>query len=157
MTTAFARHFAAKTRTKTGINNGDEIFITLADDAPPWLKEAVREAHQDTLPSDWIYAECQAATLAFDEGSLDDSEDDDCVHEHTDSRIDTATKDLYQWAADFCLTDTFAAAEEEATDMGMLEEKETVKRIMSVQYAAIRYIADTMRQACIAAVKEGYS
>jgi hypothetical protein len=152
MTTAFARHFVTHTR-----GAADITYVTLTEGAPDWLKEAVREAHQGTLPSDWIYAECQAATIAFDEGTLDDSEDDDCVHEHTDSRIDTATKDLYQWAADFCLTDTFAAAEEEATDMGMLEEKETVKRIMSVQYAAIRHVTDVMRQACIKAVKESHS
>jgi hypothetical protein len=156
MTTDFARHFAAKTRTEPD-HGGDRLFITLTDDAPEWLKEAVRVAHQGTLPNDWIYVECQAAVLAFDEGSLDDSEDDGCLHEYTDIRIDTATKDLYQWAADLCLTGTFATAEEEATDMGMLEEKETVKRIMRVQYAAIRDIADAMRQACVAAVKENRS
>lgn len=114
--------------------------------APEWLQAAVREAHQGSLPSDWIYAECKAAVEAFDDGSLDDSEDDDSVHAHVDGRVDVYTQGLYQWAADFCLMPTWAAAEQEAEDMGMPDETE--RRVAAIQYAAIRHIADTMRQAC---------
>ena len=146
MTTNFASHFITKTR-----ENG-KTFVTLADDRPDWLQEAVREAHQGTLPSDWIYAECKAAAEAFDEGVLDNCEDDDSVHEYVDGRVDVYTQALYQWAADFCTTETFSAAEQEAKDMGLPEETE--KRIACIQYAAIRHIADTMREACIKAAKQ---
>lgn len=134
MTTNFASHFVIKTRESKHV--GGESFVTLATDAPQWLATAVRDAHQGTLPNDWIYAECRAAALAFDEGALDDSEDDDSVHEHVDGQVDVYTQALYQWAADFCLTETFSTAEQEARDMGLPEETE--KRLMSIQYAAIR-------------------
>jgi len=142
-TTSYASHFETKTRTS------GEKFVTLADSRPGWLHEAVRTAHQGTLPNDWIYAECEAAALAFDDGQLDDEDD---VHMYVDGRIDIYTKDLYQWAADFCLTDTWAEAEVEARDMGLPEETE--KRIACIQYAAIRHIAETMREACMEARDE---
>jgi hypothetical protein len=132
-----ASHFETKTR------DSGESFVTLNDTAPDWLKEAIREAHNGTLPTDWIYSECRAAVEAFDEGSLSDEDD---VHSHADGRVDVYTKDLYQWAADFCLTDTWSSAEAEASDMGMPDETE--RRIAVIQYAAIRHIADTMRYAC---------
>ena len=160
MTTTFASHFVTKTRnpvTKTSTDSGGEPFTTLADDRPDWLQEAVREAHQGTLPSDWIYAECKAAAEAFDEGVFDDCEDDDSVHEYVDGRVDVYTQALYRWAADFCLTETFSVADEEASDMDDPEmsacEVDLAKRLSNIQYAAIRHIADTMREACIAAAK----
>ena len=150
--TNFVSHFIAKVRDKTNSDGAAESFITLADDRPEWLQTAVRETHQGTLPNDWIYEECRAAVEAFDEGTLDDSEENDGdVHAYADSRVDVYTKALYEWAADFCLTETWSTAEQEAKDMGLPEE--TTKRIVFIQYAAIRHIADTMRQACIAAVK----
>ncbi len=149
MTTNFASHFETKTRADS--TQPGEHFTTLSESRPAWLHEAVREAHQGTLPHDWIYAECRAAVEAFDCGDLDDSEDDDDVHAYTDSRVDVYTQALYRWAVDFCLTDTWAEAESEAQDMGLPDETE--KRIACIQYAAIRHIADTMRQACIAASK----
>lgn len=144
MTTDFATHFTANTRA-----NGDTYFST-SEGCPAWLRDAVREAHQGTLPNDWIYAECRAAVAAFDAGDLADEDGDD-VHGYVDGRVDVYTKDLYQWAADLCLTDTFAAAEEEARDMGLPEETED--RIKWIQYAAVRHVADTMYQACAQAAK----
>lgn len=142
-----ASHFVTRTRS-------DYVtYVTLTDDAPAWLKDAVREAHHGALPNDWIYAECKAAVEAFDEGTFAGSdEDDDCVHDHADSRVEVYTQALYQWAADHCLTDIFAAAKQEAMDVGLPEDTED--QIKSVQYAAIRHVADTMRQACLAAARE---
>ena len=141
MTTNFASHFVTETR------EGNETYTTLADGRPDWLHDAVRDAHQGALPNDWIYSECNAAVEAFDAGDL---ADEDAVNEYVDGRVDVYTKELYQWAADFCLTETFAAAEQEARDMGLPEETE--KRLQCIQYAAIRHIADTMREACAKAV-----
>lgn len=149
MTTHFAAHFETKPRPDFSVRAG-EPFTTLKDDAPPWLKEAVREAHQGDLPLDWIYAECAAAAEAIDAGDLDLADADDDVHAHADSRVDVYTKQLYQWAADHCLTDTWASAEQEARDMGLPEETE--QRIRAIQYAAVRHVADVMKQACTRAV-----
>lgn len=142
MTTNFASHFETKTRADS--TQPGEHFTTLSESRPAWLQEAVREAHQGDLPVDWIYAECKAAVEAFDEGYFTD--DEDTVHAHTDGRVDVYTQALYQWAADFCLTNTWTEAESEAQDMGLPEETE--KRIACIQYAAIRHITDTMRDAC---------
>jgi hypothetical protein len=142
MPTDIASNFERKERAQ------GESYITLKDDHPEWLKDAVHEAHHDTLPNDWIYEECHAAVEAFDTGCL---LDEDAVHQYVDGRVDTYTRDLYQWAADFCLTDTWAEAEADAKEMGLPEETE--KRIACIQYAAIRHIAETMRAACEGAVK----
>lgn len=148
MTTNFASHFT------TGTRESGKTFTKLTDDAPEWLKTAVREAHQGTLPNDWIYAECRAAVEAVDSGALDvEDEDDDDVHNHADAQVDVYTQELFQWAADFCLTDTFSAAEEEAENMGYGEDDDVSKRLAAIQYAALRHIADTMKQACMAAVE----
>ena len=69
MTTNFTSHFVIHTRAD------GETFTTLADDAPAWLQEAVREAHQGDLPNDWVYAECRAAAEAFDAGESDLGQD----------------------------------------------------------------------------------
>ena len=123
-------------------DNGD-TFYTLSPNRPEWLQDAVYEAHHGTLPNDWIYEECYRACQSIDDQEL---ADEDSVFSYVDSRVDVYTKALYQWAADFCLTDTFAEAEAEAQDMGFPEETE--KRIAAIQYAAIRHIVETMRDAC---------
>ncbi len=142
MTTNFTSHFVIHTRAD------GETHTKLADDAPAWLEDAVREAHQGDLPNDWVYAECRAAAEAFDAGDLAAAEDD-CVHDHADARVEVYTRELYQWAADQCLTHTFAAARLGAADLGATAEDQ----IKVIQYAAIRHVADVVRQACRAAVK----
>jgi hypothetical protein len=136
---AIADYFATHTRPNR------EPYVTLRDGSPEWLQDAVRDAHRGTLPNDWIYAECLAAVEAFDEGTIADDSGDG-MHEHADSRVDVYTKELYQWAAAVCLTDTWAEAEAEARETGMPEETE--RRIACIQYHAIRYIAEVMRNAC---------
>src|SRR5215472_11134227 len=106
MPTNYAIHFQ-----RQNADHGTERVV-LAEGRPEWLYDAVRDAHQGTLPNDWIYEECRAAVKAFDDEVLTD--DDDSDHEYADGRVDTYTKDLFQWAANFCLTDTWAEAEQEA-------------------------------------------
>jgi hypothetical protein len=137
--TDFSKHFVSDKR-----DNG-ETFTTLKDDRPEWLQDAVREAHQTDLPNDWIYGECKAAVEAFDEGSLTD---EDSIHEYADGRVDIYTKDVYQWAADMCLSSTFSYAEEEAEGMGVDLKGGVVKLLQTVQYCAISTIARTMLEAC---------
>jgi hypothetical protein len=131
----------------SGTRDNGETFVTLRDDRPEWLQDAVRDAHRGTLPNDWIYAECLAAVEAYDDSTIvDDAGDDGGMHEYADSRVDVYTKELYRWAAAVCLTDTWAEAEAEARETGMPEETE--RRIACIQYHAIRYIAEVMRNAC---------
>lgn len=120
-------------------NDNPRKVWTLTDEAPEWLQDAVYEAHQGTLPCDWIYEECKAA---FDA----ELEDEDAVHEHADSRVDIYTKNLAQWYADMCLTSTYGYAEDEAKDMGCADG-DINRQLMAIQYCAIRFIASTIMQA----------
>src|SRR5208282_5617155 len=99
-------------------------FVRVKADAPAWVLEAVRKAHQGVLPSDWVFAECQAAAEAIDGFDAEDGADGledwatgDWITEHTDGRVDVYTKVLFQWATDFCLSEVFADAEERAVDL----------------------------------------
>jgi hypothetical protein len=125
---------------ETRTRDSGENFIALKDEHPKWLQEAVRDAHQGSLPNDWIYVECRAACEAIDEGDISEDE----THDYADGRVDVYTKDRYQWATEMCLTDLYAAAESEAEDMGYEEHENIAHRIAVVQYHAIRSIAETM-------------
>lgn len=133
---------------KSGTRDNGERFVTLTDERPEWLQDAVRDAHRGTMPNDWIYDECRAAVEAFEDQTIEDEDD---VHEYVDGRVDVYTKALYQWAADFCLTDTWSEAEVEAAEFG--EIPETERLIAQIQYCVIRYIAEVMRNACVDAAE----
>jgi hypothetical protein len=124
------------------VRTNGEAYCHLADDAPQWLKDAVHEAHQTDLPNDWIYNECRAACDAIDDERL---QDEDGMHGHCDGRVDVYTKVLYRWAADMCLSDTWACAEENAEEMG--DEGTMVDRLMRIQLCAIESIASTILHA----------
>jgi hypothetical protein len=135
-----ARWFETRTRA-----NG-EAFVTIKDDAPEWLRGAVRDAHAGDLPSDWIYAECQAACEAIDEGTLSDEDD---LHQHADDRVEIYTKALFAWAADMSGTTTWASAEEEAEEVGS-NTGGCEERIRAIQFFAIKSIASSMLEAVAA-------
>jgi hypothetical protein len=124
------------------VRNNGQSFVTLTDDAPEWLLTAIREAHRGDLPNDWIYAECKAAFEAYAARDLTTTDD---LAEYADSRVDIYTKDLAQWYADMCLSDTFAQAEDVANDCPPFDDMR--KRIAAIQYFAIAAIAQTMLQA----------
>ena len=127
----------------TIMRNDGSKAVVLTDDRPEWLHEAIRDVHGSDLPNDWIYRECRDACASIDDGALTD---DDSVHEYADSAVDVYTRDLYQWSADMCLTDTWANAESEADDLGC--GADMTKRISVIQYCAIATIARAMLSAC---------
>lgn len=53
-------------------HNGDQ-FTKLTDNAPGWLKDAIKEAHGDIFPDDYIYEWCHEAFNAYQDydGGLD--------------------------------------------------------------------------------------
>lgn len=67
-----------------------EGVVTLSDDAPEWLLDAVREAHDDELPDNWRWEKCAAIVEAHEEG-----EDDPFVI--ASSLVDIYTSDLLRW------------------------------------------------------------
>lgn len=144
----YAEFFEKKVR-----GNGEgvgEAFVTLKEDAPGWFRDAVYEAHGGMFPNDWVYAECFAACEAIDDGVFTpgpDIEDDmEGFDGYVDSRVDIYTKDRFQWAADMCLTDLFAEAEERATEL-CSDATPLADRLGAVQYAAIERVAHAMLDA----------
>jgi hypothetical protein len=128
------RYFVPKQRV------GGETFYTLADDRPQWLNDAVRDAHDNDFPCDWVYEVCYHACYAIDDGSLTV---DSGSHEFADNEVDVYTRDLYRWAADMCLRSSYTEAEENARDMGAFDNPEGVHTILStIQYCCIAKIAD---------------
>jgi hypothetical protein len=118
-------------------------YVTLTDNRPDWLYDAVYEAHQSDLPNDWIYSECWAAACAIDDGALSD---DDDLHEHADSQVDIYTNAVFRWQADMCLSSTYSYAEERANELGT-DTSDMVKAVQTIQYCAIETIASTILQA----------
>jgi hypothetical protein len=140
----------------TGTRDSGATFVSLKEDRPEWLHEAVREAHFGDLPNDWIYAECEAVCDVFDAGDFGETEEDehDRIHEIVDGRVDIYTKDVFQWAADFCLSTTYSNAEEAAKDMGVDLKAGMEKTIQTIQYCAIEAITRIILDACKAATAE---
>jgi len=136
-----SKYFERKTR-----DDGTK-FWTVRDDAPEWVTDAVREAHCSgaDLPNDWIYEECADAFEAIECGDI---ADDDSIHEYADGRVDVYTRNLANWYAEFCLSDTLAQAESEVEDCGGYGDADVNKRIAMAQYFAIARIARVIFEAC---------
>jgi hypothetical protein len=154
-TTSFGGYFVTGTRDRTAVLIG-ATFVSLKEERPEWLHEAVREAHFGDLPNDWIYSTCEAVCDAFDAGDFgtDEDEEHDAVHSFADSQVDVYTKDVFQWAADFCLSTTYSNAEEAAKDMGSDLAQGLEKAIQSIQFCAIEAITRIILDACKAATAE---
>lgn len=95
-------------------------------------------------PRDWIYEECSAAFEAIRTGELTP----DSAHQYADGRVEIYTKDLAQWYAEFCLSDTFAHAKDAAEYYGPPEDPFDVNRtLMQIQFCAIARIATAILEA----------
>lgn len=82
-------HHMFTTRTR---DNGS-TFVTLEDNAPEWLRDAVREAHDGEMPNDWRFETCRAIWQGL-------AETPDVDHsELADSLVDIYTADLLAWMA----------------------------------------------------------
>lgn len=124
-----ASYFVQKTR-----SNG-ETFYTLTDDAPEELLAAVREAHNDALPNDWVYS--ILADFAHDVGKCAAADEpSDYVYEWADGCVDIYTKPLMQWAADMSYTNF--------VDVSAPCERTIEESIRLMQFEAIVSIASTL-------------
>jgi len=93
----------------------DREFITLTEDAPAWIREAVHQAHRDELPNDWRYMVASAIWTAivdrFD-GDPNAPETTAKLAEYINwdefdqtfaavmDALSPCTSELYQWAAE---------------------------------------------------------
>lgn len=116
-----------------------ENYYTLTDDAPEILKSAVRNAHFGDLPNDWVY---DVAAEAWQEATRHGLTSED-VPQYADGLVSVYTKEIYQWAADMCLTYTYSAAKDMAEDCGALTG-DPEKQLRAIQYFATEAIVQAM-------------
>lgn len=78
-----------------------ESFVVLKDDAPEWMVDAVRTAHDDELPNDWRFRICSRIADWISESGFEnaDSTTDDTLDFAADA-ADQITPDLMAWLAD---------------------------------------------------------
>lgn len=65
--TNYTKYFGQRECHAKGAGNDKKIIIYLKDNAPNWLREAVREAHDNLLPDDYIYEWCFDACFVYDD------------------------------------------------------------------------------------------
>lgn len=78
---------------------GEKTFTKLVDEAPQWITDAIRDAHEggEIFPHDWIYAECSAMADHMNETEPDSW--DDAVSEWADGRVDVYNNVRARWLA----------------------------------------------------------
>lgn len=80
------------------IKRGEENIIVLKDKAPEQLRESVRNAHGERLPSDWIYDKYQSILENLSNCENDDADNiDDNRAEIVDGLVDVYTGQLTAW------------------------------------------------------------
>lgn len=76
--------------------NDREIY-SLVDDAPEWLYDACRDAHDGEWPDDWRWQRLAWIANDLDELDFDDPYVEDRFYEIAEHHIDIYTSDLNTW------------------------------------------------------------
>lgn len=75
--------------------------VSTRDDAPEWLRDAIREAHAGNPPCDWTYAACQSFFDRF--GSFGDQIGGiigRAIAEWADSEVSPYNSQRYRWLSE---------------------------------------------------------
>lgn len=115
-----------------------ETIVKLRDDAPEWVHDAVREAHDGEWPDDWRYETCAAIF--------------DCVHDEVgdshaiaDSLVDIYTGARFAWLAGNINRQSYV---DEAQDEGIAGDRASIsERVGMGQYLCIERMAAIILQA----------
>jgi hypothetical protein len=76
------------------------IFYCISHPAPEWMLDVVQEAHDGSLPDDWVYRVVHEFLSDAVNGNVD-VEDEDSITEWADSGTDVYSHALWGWARDF--------------------------------------------------------
>lgn len=138
---------AFETRTR----EDGSAFYCLKNDAPEWVRDAVREAHGGAWPNDWIYQHCAYAADALAE--LDDSDDpEDFGGDFASQNVEPYTHCLTRWLAD--VPGAIEACDDAAADGLTLGDGGIVDDLQAGQYMMLREIYATLAHACEEAQEE---
>ncbi len=122
-----AAQFHATTRNTT---SGTEPIVTLKDGTPPWLSQAIYEAHDGMLPDDWKFSTAQEACEAIAHGG--GYENMQATAEQFAADADIYIADLQRWLsshperAGYCQDPHPGATREEAIRAGQALERSEI-------------------------------
>lgn len=137
---------AAWFQTAERASSGD-TFDRIRDGAPEWIKDAVRDAHDDMLPDDYVYGYARAA---FDWIAENDG-DEDSAAEFADN-VDVYSADLLAWLSSHSARRGFV---EEARSEGLLSpDADLDKQMMAGQYLERQRVYSVIWKAVEAQVEE---
>lgn len=128
-------------------DNG-EAFHTLRDDAPEWMRDAVREAHGDMLPDDWRYGAIKRVACAMADVA-EDEDLDDAAHEACDAMVDVYNGTLCTWLASHGAR--MGYCDEAADEYGYDKERGIIGLMQLGQFAEYREIWSALASALEAA------
>lgn len=126
----------------TDTRNDGATFYKLSDDAAGWMTAAVRSAHGDMFPHDWVYEQCSRVADRMSECEPERWEDS--ANEWADGMVDVYNADRTAWLAshlDFAGYVDEAAEEFGHSDQGVFGD------IGQGQYVFITQIAAALIQA----------
>lgn len=122
---------------------GSLTFYKLKDDAPVWVGEAVREAHNigsdDIMPNDWVYEAC--ANMADHMCDSHPSDWDDYSSQWADGDVDVYNADRAKWLASHLFWG--GVVDEAVSELGHSDQG-IYGDIGIGQYYALSSIASTM-------------
>ena len=75
-------------------------FHALKDNAPEWVSDAVRKAHGERLPCDWIYKQCDSIASDIRQAIVHDDREPVDIADHLEIEPDIYTASLTAWLAD---------------------------------------------------------
>ena len=124
----FAAAFESRTR------DDGSVFWTTRDDAPEWVSDIVRDAHDGAFPCDWRYD--KISDLAHELGQVSDPDDIDAT-EWADRAADVYTGDLIRWLS---IAGAVDAVDMAADEWGM-DTRGVLQSIMAGQCYMLHEIA----------------
>lgn len=128
---------AFETRKRREGERDEESFVSLKDNAPQWVKDAVYSAHGDFLPDDWRYDKIQDAFGAIHDAS-EDADTTEVGDEFADGAVDAYTHARLQWLASNLNRPGYC---DEAREEGLIgEDSDLVQQIGMGQYMEAREI-----------------
>lgn len=132
-----AQRFAAEAyRAFENNTRGDVSMTVLRDDAPEWVRDAVRRAHGNLLPDDWIYATSRDAFSALSD--VDEDTDMQTVwDEFSTAAMDAYTDDRLRWLASHPARLSYC---DEAVSDGLCDGSSIAETIGCGQYLEAREI-----------------
>ena len=85
---------------ETRERQGGGTFHALKDNAPEWVGDAVREAHGERLPCDWIYKQCDYIASDIRQAIVHDDVCPEDLADYIQVEADVYTASLTAWLAD---------------------------------------------------------